>query len=815
MSATPTGTPPPARRRALGAFGAAAIALPLALTPVAANAAPADPAPAPVPRGAISAITSGTYLPGYAAEFAAQVDDATVFEHVRHLAVDIGPRVAGTAAEVRANAYVQDLLNSYGFSTEIEKFPVSESLFANATPSRDAGLQVSWQFRPASNALFTGPDAPVTAEVVDVGAGEGFDPAAVAGKFVLLNWNATAAARNAKIVELAEAGAAGVIVAQTTQNSSLAAVGNVSAAATGIQVVGAADGQAQRIRELLAGGPLSLALTTEKSSLESSNTIGVRPAQGENAENAPIVYIGAHIDSVVGSPGASDNGSGVGILLESARIMSQYPLNTEIRVGTWGAEEKGIVGSKTHATQLSPDEIDRTIGAWNMDMAGTSFLGTAEQPFEFWGLTVNKDNEDNAVLKQASALSNITGRGDLNRGVVGRSDHQSFHDVGIDAAVFSWMFWSATSSIVLEPTYHKPSDTIDNISQERIGIAAELIGGSAFRAALNPVAVTVADTEKKPQADVPVAMSCGEDDGWREVGRTDEAGTVEALAPALECDFAALAADGSRGAVLDQQVTGAGTVQIGLAHDTAAPSIEFAAPEGENAAGWYRSGPVQLTLSATDAGDTAPTVEFSVNGGEWQPYTAPIEVGAEGETVVSVRATDASGNVAEDSRSIRIDTGAPVLTATPSASTRGEVTVSATDATSGVAGVEYRVLPSGEWQEAPLPAALRRSADPMPIETTVVVPLGDAAGSVEFRATDVAGNPSELVTLEFAAAKPGETKPPVTPTKPGTKPVAKPDDALAATGGNNLLLIGAATGALLLVAGGAIMVARRREAASE
>ena len=829
MSAFPTGAPPSQqRRRALGAFGAAAIALPLVLTPGAAFAAPA-PAPAVVPGGAVTAIGTGTYLPDYVSEFASQVNDAAVFEHVRHLAVDIGPRVAATTAEAAANAYVQEQLNAYGFTTEVERFPVNATGFANAIPSRDAGPQVSWQFRPASNARFTGPDAPVTAEVVDLGAGDSIDPDQVAGKFALINWTATKATRDAQLAALAAAGAAGAIYAQTTANSSLANPGAVPDVATGMQVVGAADGQGNRIRELLAGGSFSITLTTDRSGTESTNLIGVRPAQGDTDGTAPIVYIGAHIDSVLGSPGASDNASGVGILLESARIMSQYSLDTEIRVGTWGAEEQGIVGSRVHANQLTPAEIDRTIGAWNMDMAGTSHLGTDDQPFEFWGLTVNKDNENNAVLAQASAVSGVTGRGELNRGSVGRSDHQSFHDVGIDAAVFSWMFWSATSSIVLEPTYHKPSDTIDHISQERIGIATEIIGGSAFRAALNTVTLEVADERDAAAADVPVAMSCGADEGWREVGRTDDTGSVTALAPSTECDFAAVAADGSRGAVLDQRVAGSTSVRIALARDTEAPALTFAPSAEPNAAGWHRTGPVTVSVGASDAGDAAPAVEFSLNGGEWQPYTGAIEVSAEGETLIRARATDNSGNVAELSHTVRIDSGAPELSVTPNADVRGEVVVRASDSTSGIGAVEFRILPDGAWQsvaELQSPALARsaanaRVAENAPFEGTFALELPKTASSVEFRATDAAGNESAPLALDFAAAKPGETKPPTgptTPTKPtGPTPGTTPGgtDALAATGGDSLLAIGLTTGALLLLAGGAIVVARRRTAGAE
>jgi hypothetical protein len=615
---------------------------------------------------------------------------------------------------------------------------------------------------------------------------------------VLVNWNATTSARNAMLTEIAAAGAAGIIIAQTTENSSLANPGTVPVQAASIQVVGAASGQAARIRELLTTGPLTLSMTTEQSSLVSTNTIGVRPAVGDTEGNAPIVYIGAHIDSVVGSPGASDNASGVGIMLESARIMSQYSLDTEIRVGTWGAEEKGILGSKVHATSLSPEEIERTIGAWNMDMAGTSFLGNPGQPTEFWGLSVTQDNADNAVLNQAAAVSQSTGRGEMNRGYVGRSDHQSFHDVGIDAAVFSWMFWSPATSIVLEPTYHKPSDTIDNISAERVGIATELIGGSAFRAALNTVSVSVVDDEGDAAADVPVAMSCGEDAGWREVGTTGSDGSVETRAPNTVCEFAAVAGDGAVGGASEQTISGATDVRIELIDDTVAPTVAVTAADTP-ASGWYRSAPVTVEVAATDETDASPAVEFSLDGSTWASYTEPVAVSAEGVNAVHARAVDGAGNTTETVEEFKIDTVAPTVAATASATERGTVTVEADDATSGVAEIEYRLLPSGAWTPFAGDPAARSAA------RTGTLAIGADAVTVEIRAVDVAGNPSDATALAFEAGP----APVVTePETPGAKP-ATPNSGLAATGGADLAGYGIL--ALVLAAGGAgVVFAMRR-----
>ncbi|KAB1643922.1 M28 family peptidase [Gulosibacter chungangensis] len=588
-------------------MSAAAAVVPLVISTGIANAAPA-------PEGGIEAIESGTYIPGYLDEYLSQPVAADVFGHVEHLSVDIGPRVAGTEAEDAGIAYVQSLLDSYGYETEIETFATPVSDFADVTPSRDDVEGTgSWQFRPAANALFTGPDAPVSGEVIDIDDGSDLAAADIAGKFVLVNWMQNATNRNALLSDIAAQNPAGIIQTQTTPNGAIPNPGSVPESVQGTIVTSVGTIQGERIRALLETEALSLSIVTDQSTTESSNVIGVLPAVGDSEGTAPIVYIGSHIDSVVGSPGASDNASGVAIMLESARILALYDWDVEIRIGAWGAEERGIIGSAYHANQLTQDEIDRTIGAWNMDMAGTSYLGTEEQPTGFWGLSVNPDNADNDVLNFASEVTQHQGEGELNRGYVGRSDHQSFHDVGINAAVFSWMFWSEDTSIVLEPTYHRPSDTIDNISEERLGIAAQYIGGSVFLASLNEVTVSVLAEDGSAAAGVPVAMQCGEDDGWREVGETDESGSIATLAPHVECDFAALAEDGTRGGSLDEQISGDTAVSIAL-EAAVIPPTDTEEPT-DTPAPTETSGPTE-TVTPTEPGDTTAPTQTGGTGGD-------------------------------------------------------------------------------------------------------------------------------------------------------------------------------------------------------
>ncbi len=70
-----------------------------------------------------------------------------------------------------------------------------------------------------------------------------------------------------------------------------------------------------------------------------------------------IVLVGAHYDSVIGSPGANDNATGVAILLEMSRAFSRETLGRTVRFVAFVNEEPPyflteMMGSRQHARQV-------------------------------------------------------------------------------------------------------------------------------------------------------------------------------------------------------------------------------------------------------------------------------------------------------------------------------------------------------------------------------------------------------------------------------------------------------------------------------
>jgi hypothetical protein len=80
------------------------------------------------------------------------------------------------------------------------------------------------------------------------------------------------------------------------------------------------------------------------------NTLAEIPGTDKRDE---VVMAGAHLDSWHAGTGATDDGAGVAVVLEAARILRALeakPRRT-IRVALWSGEEQGVYGSKAYVSQ--------------------------------------------------------------------------------------------------------------------------------------------------------------------------------------------------------------------------------------------------------------------------------------------------------------------------------------------------------------------------------------------------------------------------------------------------------------------------------
>ena len=145
---------------------------------------------------------------------------------------------------------------------------------------------------------------------------------------------------------------------------------------------------------------------------------------------------------------------------------------------------------------------------------------------------------------------------------------------------------------------------------------------------------------------------------------------------------------------------------------------------------WY-VGPVTVSLTAADTTSGILSITYRIDGGAFLTYSVPFVVSGDGSHTVEYFAVDGAGWT-EPLRNVvvRIDTTTPTTSASPSG-TSGTggwfrsnviVTLSASDASSGVASTSYRI-DGGSWQAY----------------TGPFIVSGDGTHAVEYRSTDRAG----------------------------------------------------------------------------
>jgi hypothetical protein len=203
------------------------------------------------------------------------------------------------------------------------------------------------------------------------------------------------------------------------------------------------------------------------------NIIGRFPA----ARRERQIIVGAHLDSVVDTPGADDNASGVAVLLEVARLLSQVRLNSEILLCAFNLEELDMIGSSAFARKLKATGagveamISLEMVGYTDSRRGSQKLPVGLGPFypdrgDFIGIIGNWKSKKllgklSAAMCQVADLPVETlcvpGNGRVIP-AVRLSDHAPFWDLGYPAVMIT------DTSFYRNPHYHGPTDTLETLN---------------------------------------------------------------------------------------------------------------------------------------------------------------------------------------------------------------------------------------------------------------------------------------------------------------------------------------------------------------
>ncbi len=196
-----------------------------------------------------------------------------------------------------------------------------------------------------------------------------------------------------------------------------------------------------------------------------------------------IVVLGAHYDTVVGTPGANDNASGIAALLEIARLLTGKTNARTIRLVAFVNEEAPFyfsdeMGSQVYATR-SRDRGEQINAMLSLETIGyyTNEAGSQKYPFpfnyfypdtgNFIGFVGNLSSrrlvkQSLAAFRASSAFPSegvaapgwITG--------VAWSDHSSFWQAGYPAIMIT------DTAFYRYPHYHRATDTAEKLDYKSL-----------------------------------------------------------------------------------------------------------------------------------------------------------------------------------------------------------------------------------------------------------------------------------------------------------------------------------------------------------
>ncbi|QJQ97021.1 M20/M25/M40 family metallo-hydrolase [Halomonas sp. PA5] len=202
------------------------------------------------------------------------------------------------------------------------------------------------------------------------------------------------------------------------------------------------------------------------------------PGSGNTDES---LVIGAHYDTVRGSPGADDNASGVAVLLELARLLRDTRTERSIRLVAFANEEAPFFGSQAMGSlnyaRQARDDGDSIVGMMSLEMLG---YFSDEPDSQFFPPLLDRfyPDQGNFVAFVGSiefrqlvrdAISAFRNHAEVpSEGLAAppqlrdiyRSDHWSFRQMGYPAIMIT------DTANFRNPHYHGPHDVAETLDYD-------------------------------------------------------------------------------------------------------------------------------------------------------------------------------------------------------------------------------------------------------------------------------------------------------------------------------------------------------------
>ena len=246
------------------------------------------------------------------------------------------------------------------------------------------------------------------------------------------------------------------------------------------QIVIAADQYNKLMESIQKSAPVSLEVDIRNTyhTLQQDAFNVVADIKGTDKADE-VVVLGAHLDSWHLGKGATDNATGVAVVMEAARLLRtlNLPLRRTVRLGLWTAEEQGLQGSRAFVDKYF---VNRPIFQTKPGHAKLSaYFNVDNGTGAIRGVYMQGNESVNPIFEAWMAPLKSLGMTTLaSRNAPASSDHISFDSAGLPGFQF-----------IQDPieyptrTHHTNVDTFDKLLKDDMVKNAAIVASFVYLAA--------------------------------------------------------------------------------------------------------------------------------------------------------------------------------------------------------------------------------------------------------------------------------------------------------------------------------------------
>jgi carboxypeptidase Q len=209
---------------------------------------------------------------------------------------------------------------------------------------------------------------------------------------------------------------------------------------------------------------------------DSFNVTAELPGTGKSDQ---IVMMGAHLDSWTFGEGATDNAAGCAVMLEALRILKTLDLKLPrtVRIGLWGGEEEGLIGSKAYVAQHFADPADMKLKPEHEKVSG--YFNFDNGTGKIRGVYLQGNDMMRPVFEAWLAPFKDMGATTVTIRDTGGTDHLSFDAVGLPGFQFI-----QDSVEYATRTHHSNMDVFDRLQAGDLVQASAIVASVVYHAAM-------------------------------------------------------------------------------------------------------------------------------------------------------------------------------------------------------------------------------------------------------------------------------------------------------------------------------------------